>query len=35
MLLYQAVPGFRTWFGVDPEVDGDLRAFVAEDIPRR
>lgn len=35
MLLYQAVPGFRTWLGVDPEVDDDLRAFVAEDIPRR
>lgn len=35
MLLYQAVPGFRAWFGVDPDVDDALRAFVAEDIPRR
>jgi shikimate dehydrogenase len=28
MLLYQARPGFRAWFGVDPVVDGDLRAAV-------
>jgi shikimate dehydrogenase len=32
MLLYQAVPGFRTWFGVDPTVDGALRRFVAADL---
>jgi shikimate dehydrogenase len=32
MLLYQAVPGFRTWFGVDPAVDEDLRRFVASDL---
>jgi shikimate dehydrogenase len=32
MLLYQAVPGFRTWFGVDPDVDEDLRRFVAADL---
>jgi shikimate dehydrogenase len=32
MLLYQAVPGFRTWFGVDPTVDEDLRGFVAADL---
>lgn len=32
MLLYQAVPGFRTWFGVDPAVDEDLRRFVAADL---
>ena len=32
MLLYQAVPGFRTWFGVDPTVDEDLRRFVAADL---
>ncbi|HCP01071.1 MAG TPA: shikimate dehydrogenase [Rhodospirillaceae bacterium] len=25
MLLHQARPGFRTWFGVDPSVDDDLR----------
>jgi shikimate dehydrogenase len=29
MLLYQAVPGFRAWFGVDPTVDDPLRRFVA------
>jgi shikimate dehydrogenase len=29
MLLHQARPGFRAWFGVDPEVDDDLRAAVA------
>jgi shikimate dehydrogenase len=32
MLLYQAVPGFRTWFGVDPVVDDALRRFVAADL---
>jgi shikimate dehydrogenase len=28
MLLHQARPGFRAWFGVDPVVDDDLRAVV-------
>ncbi len=28
MLLHQARPGFRTWFGVDPTVDDDLRQAV-------
>jgi shikimate dehydrogenase len=28
MLLHQARPGFRAWFGVDPAVDEDLRATV-------
>lgn len=28
MLLHQARPGFQAWFGVDPEVDADLRAHV-------
>lgn len=28
MLLHQARPGFRAWFGVDPEVTPELRAFV-------
>ncbi|HEX5080274.1 MAG TPA: shikimate dehydrogenase, partial [Geminicoccaceae bacterium] len=28
MLLHQARPGFRAWFGVDPEVDEELRAAV-------
>jgi shikimate dehydrogenase len=32
MLLYQAVPGFRTWFGVDPTVDDALRRFVIADL---
>jgi shikimate dehydrogenase len=32
MLLYQAVPGFRRWFGVDPAVDEALRRFVAADL---
>jgi len=28
MLLHQAVPGFEAWFGVRPEVTGELREFV-------
>jgi shikimate dehydrogenase len=28
MLLHQARPGFRAWFGIDPVVDDDLRATV-------
>ncbi len=32
MLLHQARPGFRAWFGVDPEVTPELRAFVARDL---
>lgn len=32
MLLYQAVPGFRAWFGADPTVDDALRRFVAADL---
>jgi shikimate dehydrogenase len=32
MLLYQAVPGFRLWFGVDPDVDDGLRRHVAADL---
>jgi shikimate dehydrogenase len=35
MLLHQAVPGFRAWFGVEPQVDEELRQFVAEDLPVR
>lgn len=34
MLLHQARPGFRAWFGVDPEVTPDLRAHVAADLGR-
>jgi shikimate dehydrogenase len=32
MLLHQARPGFRAWFGVDPQVDDGLRRFVAADL---
>ena len=32
MLLYQAIPGFKAWFGVEPVVDEDLRRFVAADL---
>lgn len=32
MLLYQAIPGFHAWFGVEPQVDADLRRFVAADL---
>ncbi|MGE5145673.1 MAG: shikimate dehydrogenase [Candidatus Eiseniibacteriota bacterium] len=31
MLLHQARPGFRAWFGTDPEVTPALRAFVLAD----
>jgi shikimate dehydrogenase len=30
MLLHQARPGFRAWFGPDPQVTPELRAFVLE-----
>ena len=32
MLLYQGVPGFRSWFGLEPTVDDALRRFVAADL---
>lgn len=32
MLLYQAIPGFSEWFGVTPQVDDELRRFVASDL---
>ena len=32
MLLYQGIPGFRGWFGVEPVVDDALRRFVAADL---
>lgn len=35
MLLHQARPGFRAWFGTDPVVDAALEAAVAGDIPAR
>jgi shikimate dehydrogenase len=33
MLLHQARPGFRAWFGIDPVVDDDLRAAVLAGLP--
>jgi shikimate dehydrogenase len=35
MLLHQAVPGFRAWFGIEPQVDEELRRFVADDLLRQ
>jgi shikimate dehydrogenase len=35
MLLHQAGLGFALWFGVTPEVDEAVAAFVASDIPER
>jgi shikimate dehydrogenase len=35
MLLHQAVPGFHAWFGVEPQVDAELRQFVSADLPMR
>ncbi|WP_127904172.1 shikimate dehydrogenase [Solirhodobacter olei] len=32
MLLHQAVVGFSRWFGVTPEVTGELRTLLEEDI---
>jgi shikimate dehydrogenase len=32
MLLHQARPGFAAWFGVDPQVDDELRSFVLADL---
>lgn len=32
MLLHQAVPGFERWFGVRPDVTGELRALVEADL---
>jgi shikimate dehydrogenase len=34
MLLHQARPGFAAWFGATPQVDAELRAFVAHDLLR-
>ncbi|HEX4261747.1 MAG TPA: shikimate dehydrogenase [Acetobacteraceae bacterium] len=35
MLLHQAGLGFEAWFGVRPEVDAELEAHVAADIPKQ
>jgi shikimate dehydrogenase len=34
MLLHQAVGGFARWFGVRPQVTGELRALVEADLMR-
>ena len=35
MLLHQAAPAFRRWFGVMPEVTDELRALVVADIEQK
>ena len=32
MLLHQAEPGFKQWFGVRPEVTADLRQLIIDDL---
>ncbi len=32
MLLHQAVPGFKKWFGIRPEVTDELRQLVIDDL---
>ena len=32
MLLHQARPGFKAWFGVEPEITDELRALVAQGL---
>lgn len=34
MLLHQARPGFKAWFGVRPEADDEIRRFVLADLGR-
>lgn len=34
MLLHQAVPGFERWFGQRPQVTGELRQMIIEDMNR-
>ena len=34
MLLHQAVPGFRLWFGGEPEVTRELRARIIADLDK-
>lgn len=35
MLMHQAVPGFRAWFGAEPSVDADVRAHLAAVLAER
>jgi shikimate dehydrogenase len=32
MLIHQARAGFAAWFGVEPEIDGEVRRFLAEGL---
>lgn len=32
MLIHQACPSFKAWFGVEPEVDDDLRAYIVQNM---
>ncbi len=34
MLLHQAKPGFKKWFGKTPEVDDTLRCLIIEDMEK-
>lgn len=35
MLMHQAVPGFRAWFGADAQVDDELRGELVKELARR
>jgi shikimate dehydrogenase len=35
MLLYQAVRGFELWFGVKPEVTGELRQIIVDELLKK
>ena len=35
MLMHQAVPGFAAWFGIEPAIDAEAAALLAEDGPLR
>ena len=35
MLMHQAAPGAKAWFGADPQIDADLRAALIEELARR
>jgi len=34
MLLHQAKPGFKRWFGEMPDVDETLRSLIIEDMEK-
>jgi shikimate dehydrogenase len=34
MLLHQARPAWKAWFGIDPDITAELRAYVEASIPR-